>query len=33
MGTDNKDIGKRNNTMTQKLINNIELDEVEQIWI
>jgi len=30
---DNKNIGTRNNTMTQKLINKIGLEEVEQIWI
>ncbi len=30
---DNKNIGKRNNTMTQKLINEIGLEEVEKIWI
>ena len=33
MGRDNKNIGKRNNTMTQKLINNIGVGEVEKIWI
>ena len=30
---DNKNIGTRNNTMTQKLIKNIGLEEVEKIWI
>lgn len=33
MTRDNKNIGKRNNTMTQKLINEIGLEEVEKIWI
>ena len=30
---DNKNIGKRNNTMTQKLIKKIDLKEIERIWI
>jgi len=30
---DNKNIGKRNNTMTQKLINKIGLEEIQTIWI
>ncbi len=30
---DNKDIKTRNNTMTQKLIKNIGLEEVKKIWI
>ena len=30
---DNKNIGKRKNTMTQKLINKIGLEEVEKLWI
>jgi len=30
---DNKNIGKRKNTMTQKLISKIGLEEVEKIWI
>ena len=30
---DNKNIGKRNNTMTKTLINNIGLQEVEKLWI
>ncbi|RKY91584.1 MAG: hypothetical protein DRQ01_07465 [Ignavibacteriae bacterium] len=30
---DNKNIGKRKNTMTQKLINNIGLEEGEKLWI
>ena len=30
---DNKNIGTRNNTMTQKLINKIGLEEVEKLWI
>ena len=36
MDRDNKDIRKlraRNNTMTQKLISKIELQEIERIWI
>ena len=30
---DNKNIGKRNSTMTQKLIKIIGIEEVEKIWI
>ncbi len=30
---DNKNIGKRNNTMTQKLINKVGLKEIERVWI
>ena len=30
---DNKNIGKRNNTMTNTLINKIGLQEVERLWI
>ena len=30
---DNKNIGTRNNTMTQKLMNKMGLEEVEKIWI
>ena len=30
---DNKNIGKRKNTMTQKLINKIGLEELEKLWI
>ena len=30
---DNKNIGKRNNTMTNTLINKIGLEEVENLWI
>ena len=30
---DNKNIGKRNNTMTQKLINKLDINEIERIWI
>ena len=30
---DNKNIGKRNNTMTQKLINELDINEIERIWI
>jgi len=33
MTRDNKNIGKRNNTMTKTLINNIGLEEVEKLWI
>ncbi len=33
MGRDNKNIGKRNNTMTQKLISKIGLEKVEVIWV
>jgi hypothetical protein len=33
MGRDNKNIGKRNNTMTQKLINDFGVKEVKKIWI
>ena len=33
MTMDNKNIGKRNNTMTQKLINKIGLEEVEKLWV
>ena len=33
MTRDNKNIGKRNNTMTQKLINKIGVEEVEKLWI
>jgi hypothetical protein len=30
---DKKNIGKRNNTMTNKLINKIGLEKIEAIWI
>ena len=30
---DKKNIGKRKNTMTNKLINNIGLEQVEKLWI
>jgi hypothetical protein len=30
---DKKNIGKRNNTMTQKIISKIGLEEIEKIWI
>ncbi len=30
---DSKDIKTRNNTMTQKLIQNVGLEEVEKLWI
>ena len=33
MTRDNKNIGKRNNTMTNTLINKVGLQEVEQLWI
>jgi len=33
MTMDNKNIGKRNNTTTQKLINKIGLEEVNKLWI
>jgi len=33
MTRDNKNIGKRNNTMTNTLINKIGLEEVEKLWI
>ena len=33
MTRDNKNIGKRNNTMTKILINNIGLEIVEKLWI
>jgi hypothetical protein len=33
MTRDNKNIGKRNNTMTKTLINKIGLQEVEKLWI
>jgi len=33
MGRDNKNIGKRNNTMTQILINDFGVEEVEKLWI
>lgn len=33
MTRDNKNIGKKQNTMTQKLINKIGLKEVEKLWI
>ena len=33
MTMDNKNIGKRNNTMTKTLISNIGLQEVEKLWI
>ena len=33
MTRDIKNIGKRQNTMTNKLINEIGLEEVEQLWI
>ncbi len=33
MTRDNRNIGKKSNTMTQKLIKNIGLEEVEKIWI
>ncbi len=33
MHRDNKDIKTRNNTMTQKLINKLDINEIERIWI
>jgi len=33
MTRDNKNIGKRNNTMTKTLINKIGLEEVEKLWM
>ena len=30
---DNKNIGKRKNTMTQKLLTTIGLEEIEKIWV
>lgn len=33
MTRDNKNIGKRNNTMTNTLVSKIGLEEVEQLWI
>jgi hypothetical protein len=33
MTRDNKHIGKRNNTMTNTLINKVGLKEVEKLWI
>jgi len=33
MTSDNKNIGKRNNTMTNTLVNLIGLEAVEQLWI
>ncbi|HOJ06771.1 MAG: hypothetical protein HND40_00190 [Ignavibacteriota bacterium] len=33
MTRDKKNIGKRNNTMTNTLVNKIGLEEVEQLWI
>lgn len=33
MTRDNKNIGKRNNTMTNTLINKIGLEKVEQLWV
>ena len=33
MTRDNKNIGKRNNTMTNILINKIGLEEVQKLWI
>jgi hypothetical protein len=33
MTRDNKNIGKRNNTMTQKLINQISINEIERLWV
>ena len=33
MTRDKKNIGKRNNTMTNTLINKIGLEEVEKLWI
>ena len=33
MTKDNKNIGKRNNTMTQKLINKIGLEKIQAIWV
>ncbi len=33
MDRDNKNIGTRKNTMTQKLTNKIGLEEIEKIWI
>lgn len=30
---DNKNIGKRNNTMTNTLVNKLGLEEVEKLWI
>jgi hypothetical protein len=33
MTRDNNNIGKRNNTMTKTLINNIGLEKIQAIWI
>ena len=33
MTRDNNNIGKRNNTMTQKLINKIGLEKIQAIWV
>ena len=33
MNRDNKNIGKRQNTMTNTLINKIGLEEVEKLWV
>ena len=33
MTRDNKNIGKRNNTMTQKLINKLGLEKIQAIWV
>ena len=33
MTMDNKNIGKRNNTMTKKLINKIGLEKIQAIWV
>jgi len=33
MTRDNKNIGKRNNTMTQKLISKIGLEKIQAIWV
>jgi len=33
MTRDNKNIGKRKNTMTQKLINKIGLEKIQAIWV
>jgi len=30
---DNKNIGKRNNTMTKTLINNIGVEKIQAIWV
>jgi len=33
MTRDNKNIGKKSNTMTQKLINKIGLEKIQAIWV